>query len=208
MKLYYFDTLNPRKACVAARYLKSPVSFVHVDLSKGENRKPEFLAVNPNGKVPALTDGDRSLWEADAIMCYLADKAGSDIWPRDDRQIDVVRWLSWNAQHFTRHAGVLYFEHVIKARFGLGEPNHQAIDEATAHLRRFAAVLNDHLSGRDWLVGDRLTVADFATAVTLPYADKAQIPLADFPAIVHWHDRLNQLEAWREPFPARAAAAA
>uniref|UniRef100_UPI001D0F1658 glutathione binding-like protein n=1 Tax=Klebsiella michiganensis TaxID=1134687 RepID=UPI001D0F1658 len=75
-------------------------------------------------------------------------------------QFDVVRWLSWNAQHFTRHAGVLYFEHVIKPRFGLGDVNRQAIDEATGHLRRFAAVLNDHLSARDWLVGDGLTVAD------------------------------------------------
>ena len=58
MKLFYEQTINPRKACVVARYLNSPVDYVHIDLSKGENRTPEYLAINPNGKVPALEDGD------------------------------------------------------------------------------------------------------------------------------------------------------
>src|SRR3954462_9511039 len=70
MKLYYADTLNPRKACAVARYLNSPVEFVHVDLRKGEHKTPAFLAINPNGKVPAFSDGDLKLWEANAIMCY------------------------------------------------------------------------------------------------------------------------------------------
>ena len=94
MKLFYSDTLNPRKACAVARYLNSPVEFVYVRLGKGEQRTPEFLAINPNGKVPVLQYGDKSLWEADAIMCYLARFAGSDIWPDDERQVDVIRWLS------------------------------------------------------------------------------------------------------------------
>ena len=68
MKLFYEQTINPRKACVVARYLNSPVDYVHIDLSKGENRTPEYLAINPNGKVPALEDGDLKLWEANAIM--------------------------------------------------------------------------------------------------------------------------------------------
>ena len=58
MKLYYYETLNPQKACAVAKYLGSPVEFVRIDLAKGENRKPEYLALNPNGKVPTLTDGD------------------------------------------------------------------------------------------------------------------------------------------------------
>jgi glutathione S-transferase len=94
MKLYYFETLNPRKACAVARYLNSPVEFVRVDLGKGEHKAPSYLAINPNGKVPALTDGDRKIWEANAIMAYLARAAGSDLLPSDDRQIEVTRWLS------------------------------------------------------------------------------------------------------------------
>jgi glutathione S-transferase len=60
MKLYYFETANPRKLCAVAKYLGSPVEFVRFDLTQGENKTPEFLAINPNGKVPALADGEVS----------------------------------------------------------------------------------------------------------------------------------------------------
>jgi glutathione S-transferase len=207
VKLYYAETLNPQKACVVAKYLNSPVEFVHVDLGKGENRTPEFLALNPNGKVPVLDTGGGSLWESNAIMCYLARVAGTDLWPSDDRQIEVLRWLSWDANHFTRHAGTLYFEHIIKPAFGLGGTDRAVVEEATGFFKRFAAVLNDHLKGCAYLVGDSLTVADFAVGITLPYAEDARIPIAEFPEIERWHGRLTELPAWREPFPATRAAA-
>ena len=69
-------------------------------------------------------------------------------------------------------------------------------------------MLNDHLRGRKYLVGDTLTVADFSVAVTLPYAEKAKIPVGEFSEIERWHDRLNELPAWREPFPAAKTSAA
>jgi glutathione S-transferase len=148
MKLYYFESPNPRKACAVAKYLNSPAEFVHIDLAKGENRTPEFLALNPNGKVPVLQTGAGSLWEANAIMCYLARLAGSDLWPSDDRQIEVMRWLSWDSWHFTRHAGALCFQHIIRPAFGMGDPDPEVVEEATGFFKRFAAVLNDHLKGR------------------------------------------------------------
>ncbi len=206
MKLYFSDTMNPRKACAAARYLEAPVEFVAVDLGKGEHKRPAYLALNPNGKVPTLTDGDYRLWEANAIMAYLARKAGSDFLPTDDaRLIEVMRWLSWDADHFSSHGGTLYFEHVIKAKFGIGAPDRAVVEEATARLRPFAAVLDDHLSGRAWLVGDAPTIADFAVAASLPWAAESRIPLGDYPAVVRWHDRLNEIDAWREPYPAARA---
>jgi glutathione S-transferase len=209
MKLYYFDTINPRKACAVARYLNSPVDFVHIDMHKGEHKTPAFLAINPNGKVPAFSDGDLKLWEANAIMCHLAQKAGSDLWPRDDRQkIELMRWLTWNSEHFTRHAGELYFQYVIKAKFSIGEPDAAAVKEATAFFKKFADVLNEHLRDRKYILGDTLTVADFAIGITLPYADRASIPVGEFPEIARWHARLNELPAWREPFPQAEAAAA
>lgn len=208
MKLYYSNTLSPHKACAVARHLNSPAEFVYVDLGQGEHLTPDYLAMNPNGKVPTLVDGDRTVWEASAIMCHLAAKAGSELWPRDERQIEIIRWFSWDSDHFSRYSGALYFEHIIKARFGLGDPDEAAIEAALKDFRRYATVLNDHLSGRRFLVGDGLTVADFAVAVTLPYADRAGIPIAEFPDVRRWHDRLNELPAWREPFPVRAAAAA
>jgi glutathione S-transferase len=208
MKLYYFETINPRKACAVARHLNSPVEFVRIDLGKGEHKSPEYLAINPNGKVPALVDGSMRLWESNAIMCYLAKGVGSELWPSDTSgQIDVMRWLSWNADHFTRHAGNLYFQHLIKPHVGMGGPDTKAVEEATGFFKQFAQVLNDHLRGRKYLLGDALTVADFAVGITLPYADKAKIPVAEFKEIERWHARLNELPGWREPFPETKAAA-
>lgn len=207
MKLYYFDVLNPRKVCALARHLSLPVEFVHVNLGKGEHKTPAFLAMNPNGKVPVLVDGATTLWESNAILCYLASKAGSDLWPTDERQFEVLRWLMWDATEFAPQAGTLYFEHVIKSRFGIGEPDPAEVQKATEGFLRFAAVLEAHLRGRPYLVGDALSVADFAVAITLPYAQQAQLPLDGFPEIRRWHAHMNALPAWREPFPDLAALA-
>lgn len=209
MKLYYAKVLNPRKACAAAKYLNSPVDYVYVDLAKGGTSAPDFLAVNPNGKVPVLTDGELTLWESDAIICHLARKAGSNLWPEDDaHKIEILRWSSWNANHFTRATGALYFEYVIKAMFGIGEPDPVEVGPAMEQFHRFGRVLDDHLNGRKYLVGDELSVADFAVAVSLPYAEQMKLPLDDYPNIARWHDRLNELPAWRDPFPARPVKAA
>ncbi|MES3027920.1 MAG: glutathione S-transferase family protein [Pseudomonadota bacterium] len=206
MKLYYSEVLNPRKACAVARHLNAPIEYVHIDLGKGEQQSAPFLALNPNGKVPVLADGDHVVWESNAIMAYLAQRAGSDLWPQDGRQIEILRWLSWDLTHFTHYAGTLYFEHLIKAKFDIGPPDPAAVEEATGNFRKFAEVLNSHLKGRQYVVGDGLTVADFALAVSLPYAQDAKIPVGDFPELQRWHERLNALPAWREPFPSFVAA--
>ncbi|RST55374.1 glutathione S-transferase family protein [Variovorax sp. MHTC-1] len=203
MKLYFSETINPRKACAVARHLNVPVEFVRVDLAQGEQHAPAFLAINPNGKVPVLHDGDLVLWEANAIMCHLSNVAGADLWPKDPRaQVEVQRWLSWDASHFTAHGGTLYFENLIKPAIGMGAPDAAAVEGATRMFAASAAVLDAHLASRKFLLGDALTVADFAVGAALPYAKGAYIPLADFPAVVRWHERLNELPAWRAPFGA------
>ncbi|MFC3078923.1 glutathione S-transferase family protein [Phenylobacterium terrae] len=203
MKLYWSETLNPRKVCAVARHLEAPVAFVHVDLAAGGSHAPDFLARNPNGKVPVLEEADgRTLWESNAIMCRLSEAAGADLWPRDERQIDLLRWLFWDAQHFGLHASRLYFENIIRPKLSGAEPNPRTVADALGQFRTYAAILDDHLAGRSWVMGDQLTLADFALGVALPYAEAAQIPLGDFPAMARWHDRLNELPAWREPFPA------
>src|SRR5690348_17433424 len=83
MKLYWSDVLKPRSACAVAKYLESPVEYVYLDLGRGEHRRPDYLALNPNGKVPTLVDGALALWEADAIMCHLAARCDSELWPQD-----------------------------------------------------------------------------------------------------------------------------
>jgi glutathione S-transferase len=173
-------------------------------LDKGEHKKPDYLAFNPNGKVPTLVDGDKVLWEADAILCYLAKHAGSNLWPDDARQADIVSWFSWNSQHFIQSGGALYFEFVIKSRFNIGPPDTAAVEKAKKSFRAQAKVLDNHLRNRKWLVGEQLSVADFSVAVTLPYAAKAEMPLDEFPEVRRWHDQLSALDGWLDPFPQRS----
>lgn len=204
MKLYYSDVLSPRKVCAVAKYLKAPVEYVYLDLSRREHQTPAMLALNPSGKVPTLVDGERVVCEADAIICYLSDRMDADLWPRArDGQLEIIRWFSWNAMHFGRAGGALYFEYVIRSRFRIGAPDPAAVAQAQDEFRKYAAVLDEHLSGRKWILGDALSVADFSVAVPLPYAQAAHMPLDEYPQVRRWHDQLNQLDAWRDPFPPR-----
>ena len=206
MKLYYSDILSARRACSVARYLDAPVEYIYLDLLKGDQKTPEYLAINPNGKVPTLVNGNRITWESDAVICQLSEDMGADLWPHDARQIEITRWFSWNAQHFTRAGGALYFENIVKKRFGIGAPDRVVVEEALNDFRRYALVLNDHLAGRTWIVGESISVADFSVAMTLPYARDAQLPLQDFPEVCRWHAQMGAIEAWREPFPTRSTA--
>jgi len=202
MKLFYSDTLAPRKACAAAHYLKAPVEFVYVSLEKGEHKQPDYLALNPNGKVPVLTHGDKVVWEADAILCELALATESELLPRRlDGQVEMIKWFSWNSQHFIRAGGSLYFEHIIRPRFNLGAADPAAVEEAQGNFRKYAGVLDNHLAGRKWLLGDHLTLADFSVGICLPYAKEARLPLEEFPNMRRWHDRLGELDGWNEPWP-------
>lgn len=203
MKLYYSETPNPHKPCAVAKHLKVPIEFVRVDLGRGEHKQPDYLAINPNGKTPALEDGDVRLWEAHAIMAYLAQKAGSDLWPDDPlQQIEIIKWLNWDTAHFSRHAGRLWFQNFFKGVIGMGDPDQAEIDDAMGFFRQFAGVLNDHLEGRDHVACDRLTIADFGVATFMPRWREAGLPLDDYPQIGRWRDRMAGLDAWTNPWPA------
>ena len=173
MQLYYFETMNPQKACATAKYLGLPVTYVRLDPQKGEHKRPEHLARNPNGKVPVLVDGELTLWESVAIMAHLSNKAGSDLWPAHDpaAQVEVLRWLSWDAFQFVRFTGVFYFEHCIKPMLGLGAPDSKALAVAAGGFHESAHILDQHLSTRTFLLGDRLSIADFAVGMLLPQAE-------------------------------------
>jgi len=199
VKLYYFKTMNPRKACAAAKYLDVPVEYVQIR----NPRAPEHLARDPNGRVPVLEDGGTTILESAAIMVHLSMKAGSDFWPSADprRQVEVLRWISWDAFHFAPHAGSFYFENLIKTQFKLGRPDPAALEASVAPFHKAAKVLDTHLANHKYLVGDALSVADFVVAVLLPWAEEIELPVAEYANIGRWHADLMQLDAWRNPWP-------
>lgn len=202
MKLYYFETPNSRKPCSVARYLDLPVEMIRVDLQAGAHKSPEMLALNPNGKLPVLVDDETSIWESNAIMLHMAQKAGSALWPSSPpAQVDVLKWLSWDMAHLSRHGGALLFENLIKSAFKIGEPDADAVAEATGFFKQSAAVLNDHLRGRSFISTDQLTLADFSVASMLSMAEPGRFPMEDFEQINRWYEEMMEIAAMAEPWP-------
>ncbi len=191
---------NCRKVDAVAKQLGIDLTHKVVDLRNGEHRKPEFLALNPNGKVPTLVDGDVVLWESNAIACYLASKTENNLWPKSDIRYDIMRWQSWELAHFGPPTRTLTLERVIKPLLG-GETNADACQAAEIEFAQFAAVLDKHLEGRRFLVGDGLTVADICVASCLTYAPAAKFPLEPYPRIRAWFSSLDEQPGWRASAP-------
>lgn len=204
MKLYY-NPLSPnvRRARLTAAVLGIQLEEKKLDFAKGEHKSPEYLALNPNGAVPTLVDGDFVLTESRAIMQYLAaKKPDSTLLPRDEAaRADVTRWQFWDAAHFSPQLGSLAFEKMIKGMMGLGEPDPSKVQDALTNFRRFAAVLNKRLEGRQYIVGSAMTLADLTIASSLTYAKQTEVPLAEFPNVQTWFARISALEAWKHTSP-------
>lgn len=209
MRLHYMPSMNPRKVCALAKHLQIPLEYELVDVRAGGLRSPRFLALNPNGRVPVLEDGERVIWESAAIMVHLASKAGSDMWPLHDvhKQVEIVRWLSWDASDYGVSTGTYYFENFIKPNLLGAPPDQSAIDAVTRRLHDSARVLDAHLANNEYLVGSSLTIADFVVAVLLPMANEIGLPVERYSNIQRWGAALMKLEAWRDPWPAEASGA-
>lgn len=195
-KLYYTHNINPRVAVAVARYLGSPVEFIRYS-PMGDDREA-FLPLNPNSLAPLLVEDGKPLWEADAIGLHLSRLAGGDFWP-DAHAVEMMQWVSWSAHHFT-FAGAALVWHNYTALPWAGPPDPAVVAEVEQDFHRFAKVLDATLADRDWLVGNRLSYADFRVASSLPYAERASLPIGDYRNIRRWHDRLNEIDAWRDPF--------
>jgi glutathione S-transferase len=208
MRLYHFPlSSNARRAVMTALHLAPllprPVELVAVDLSKGAQRAPEFLRLNPNGKVPVLVDGDWVLNESCAIMQYLADCApGQTLWPAEPRaRADVSRWMFWCISEFMPPVGVLNFENWIKPMMGAGSPDAARVTQAETELRAAAAVLDAHLAHRHWISGEHLSLADFALAAPMMHTTTSRLPVTDLPHLMAWYARVRELPTWRQTEP-------
>jgi glutathione S-transferase len=204
MKLHTFvGSPNGRKVQAVISHLGLDVQVEYYDFLAGELRSPEYLALNPNGRVPTLVDGAVTLSESNAIMQYLADEAGSDaLFPRDSRKrADVVRWQFWELAHFNRAFGTLTFEAVIKPRRNLGPTDEARVALASADLLRSAPVLDLHLKNRQYLVGDGITIADYSMICLEPYKDAIPFDWAPYPNVSAYFDRTRNNPHWKMSAP-------
>jgi glutathione S-transferase len=201
MRLYHHpQSSNARRAVMTAIHLDVKADLVFVDLAKGAQRDAAYLRLNPNGKVPVLDDDGFVLWESHAIMQYLADKTpGQTLYPTDiPARADVNRWLFWSAHHFTPAVSVLNWENMVKKIIGAGDPDPRAVKRGEALVTDCAAILDAHLAGKRWVLGEHLTLADYALAAPLMATVPAKLPVTAFASLTQWFGRVRALEAWKK----------
>ena len=188
MKLYIIPGApNCRRAEAVVHHLGADIDIEALDPRSGALRRDDFLAINPNGLVPALEDGDFTLWESHAIMLYLANlHEAADLYPADLKaRADVDRWLAWSIAHFNRAVG--------------------AVAKGKESFHRCAPILEAHLAETGAFVhGQGVTLADYSLATFEAYWRASGLPLDPYPAIRAWGARLGEIEAWRKSAPPTA----
>ena len=185
IRFYFHPTPNPAKIGLFLEEAGLAYEAIPVDTSKGEQHAPSFLAINPNGKVPAIVDTEGSggrearVFDSTAILIYLAEKTGTFLGAPEDRP-ELLSWLLFIASGLGPFSGqAVHFQYAAPA--GLDYAVNRYRREAERHYQ----VLNDHLEGRSHLVGDSYTIADISAWGWLDRAARvmkgADDPLAPFP---------------------------
>jgi glutathione S-transferase len=193
MKLYGFGPTRSLRALWGLKELGVEFEFIPVDLQAGEHKRPDFLALNPAGKVPVLVDGDLVLPESAAIVLYVAEKyPEKGLMPtRLEQRAQVYRWVLFAVTELEQPLW-----RMAKHRFIYPEDKRlpQDIDLARADFTAMAAVLERHMQGRQYIVGDRITVADCVTAYLMDWANEHQL-LEGFSNLKSYLQRMYQRSA-------------
>ena len=188
MKLYGFGPTRSLRALWGLKELGLEFEFIPVNLQAGEHRRPEFLALNPAGKVPVLVDGDLVLTESAAIVLYLAEKyPEKKLMPtRLEQRAQVYRWVLFAMTELEQPLW-----RMAKHRFIYPEDKRlpQDIELAREDFTAMAAVLERHMDGRQYIVGDRTSVADCVTVYLMDWANEHHL-LDGFPNLKGYLQRM------------------
>lgn len=195
--LYYAPTPNGHKVTLFLEEAELDYRLHRVDISKGEQFKPEFLAISPNNKIPAIVDhepvdggGPLSLFESGAILLYLAEKTGKMLSPVLRERQATLQWLFWQVGGFGPMLGQNHhFNHFAP------QPVPYAIERYQVETQRLYGVLNKRLEKTPWLGGDGFSIADIATYPWVVSHERQRIDLNNYPAVNNWFTRIQNRPA-------------
>ncbi len=194
--------LSPRafKVLFGAHQAGVEYALKFVDLRKGEQNSPEFLKLNPNGRMPVLEDDGYVLWESNAIVNYLASKNPQcGLLPADTKaRLQVEKWQFWESVHWDQACAIFAFERLVKALFRNEPESESEIARGTQMMDRLAKVLDGELGKHRYVAGDELTVADVSIGSSMCIADIARLPLEPYRSIQRWREDLKSLPAWKK----------
>jgi len=158
LTFYYHPSPNPVKVALFLEEAGLPYALVPVDTRRGEQFAPEFLKINPNGKTPAMTDGEIAIFDSNAILLYLAEKTGQFLPEnRPALRAEMYSWLMFVATGIGPYSG-----QCVHFRLFAPEPKEYAVNRYTFEAARHWGILETHLATRRYMVGDSYTLVDMA----------------------------------------------
>jgi glutathione S-transferase len=185
---------NCFKAFLVMKQLQIPFQVTLIDVLKGQTRQPAFLAVNPNGTVPYLILGDgRGIGESNAMLWHLAE--GSDLIPTDPYlRAKVLQWMFFEQSSLEPFISpARFFISIVPSRRAEREKDIAAWQDRG---RKGLKLLNDHLHGRQFIVGERYSVADISVYGYTHLAEEGGFDFADYPAVRAWVARVQETDGY------------
>ena len=191
--LYYWPTPNGWKVSIALEEMGLPYETTYVNIGRGEQFDPAFLAISPNNRMPAIVDRDPpgggppvSVFESGAILVYLAEKSGRFL-PKDVRgRAHVLEWLMWQMGGLGPMLGQNHHFRIYAP-----EKIPYAIERYTNEASRLYGVLDRRLAGRAWICGD-YSIADMACWGWVVPHERQGIALEEFPNVRRWYDAMKE----------------
>jgi GST-like protein len=189
--LYTWTTPNGRKVSIMLEETGLPYRVHPIDINQGQQFTPEFLAINPNNRIPAIVDqegpdgGPFRLFESGAILLYLAWKTGRFLPRKAAAQFETIQWLMFQMGGVGPMFGQAH--HFLRAA---PDPVPYGIERYTKETRRLYKVLDGHLARHDYLADD-YSIADMATYPWIARHDWHKVDLADFPSVRRWYDQIG-----------------
>ncbi|WP_407935179.1 glutathione S-transferase family protein [Cupriavidus plantarum] len=191
IKFYTWNTPNGRKISVALEEMGLPYVVEPVNIMRGEQHHPDFLAISPNNKIPAIVDPDGpegqpiSVFESGAILLYLGEKTGKFLPAGLRARIPVLEWLMWQMGGFGPMPGQVHHFAALTAE----EDRRYGFKRFSDETRRLYGVLDRRLDGRAFVAGE-LSVADFAILGWAWRHERHKVDLADYPNVKRWYDAM------------------
>jgi GSH-dependent disulfide-bond oxidoreductase len=189
--LYTWGTPNGRKASIMLEEVGLPYRVLPIDISKGAQHTPEFLAINPNGRIPAVIDSEGPggkpirIFESGAILIYLAEKTGKLLSAEPRRRMETLVWLMFQMGGVGPMFGQAH--HFLRAA---PEPVPYGIERYTKETRRLYGVLDGRLGEEAYLAGE-YSIADIATYPWVARHDWHKVELKDFPNVARWYEAIG-----------------
>ena len=199
---YYWTTPNGHKVTLFLEEAGLEYNVRPINIGKGDQFEPAFLKIAPNNRIPAIVDNDPigggesiSIFESGAILEYLADKTGKFLAKSGPKRYDALQWLYWQMggfgpmlgqnHHFNKHAA---------------EKVPYAIARYENETRRLYRILNEQLSGKNFIIGNDYTIADMACYPWALYADSQNVNLNDYPNVQAWIKRIDERPATKAAY--------